>query len=223
VKKFMVIGLGNFGSEVVKTLFELGNEVVAIDKSRERVQQISEFSSRAIIADAEDKDFLLNTGALEMDAVVLSMGNNISQSIIATLFLKELGVPYVVVKANDPDHGRALEKIGADRIIYPEQEVAVKLSRQLTEPSVIDFYDLSRDYLMTKLLAPLDLVGKNLLESELREKYDVFVIAVKEAVPDNFLILPGADYRIKDSDVLVILGKATDIERLEKNVRDSNG
>ena len=216
MKKFMVIGLGNFGAEVVKSLFNLGNEVIAVDKNSERVELIRDFSSRAVIADSEDKDFLIRAGAKEMDAVVVSMGDNVSQSIITTLLLKEIGVRYIIAKANDQYHGKALKKIGARQVVYPEQEVAVKLARRLNSPSVIDSLDLSEDYMMTELLAPLEFVGKSLEELNLRKIYDVFIVAIREAVPERFTVLPKADFRIKDSDVLVLLGKTSDIIRLEQ-------
>ncbi len=221
MKKFMVIGLGNFGFQVAKSLFDQGNEVLAVDRQKDVVQQIGEYSSRAVIADAEDKEFLKNIGATEMDAVVVSLGDNISQSIIIVLFLKELGAGYIIAKANDINHGKALRKVGADRVVFPEREMAVKLAHKLTSPSVIDSVDLSEDYVITELLAPLGLVGKNLIELDLRKAYNVLVIAVKEAVPERVLVLPPPDYHIKDSDVLVLLGKTEDISKLEKQTREA--
>ncbi len=215
MKKFMVIGLGNFGSQVVKTLFEQGNEVVALDRKKDSIEEISDYSSRAIIADAADKEVLSSNGASEMDAVIVSMGDNISHSILTTLFLKEIGARHIIAKANDSDHGRALKKVGADRVIFPEQEMAIKLARQLTSPSIIDSVDLSEEYMMTELLAPLEFTGKSLKELDLRKDFDVFVIAIKEAVPERFNVLPHSDYRIKDSDVLVLLGKVEDVARIE--------
>ncbi|HUU26340.1 MAG TPA: TrkA family potassium uptake protein [archaeon] len=223
MKKFMVIGLGNFGSEVVKSLFELGNEVVALDLNKECVQKISDYSTRAIIADAADKDLLLANGAKEMDAVIVSMGDDISHSILSILYLKEIGVRHIIAKANDPDHGRALKKVGADQIIFPEQEMAVKLARKLTSPSVLDTMDLSEDYVMTELLAPLEFVGKSLVELKLRNEYNVFVMAIKEAVPERFNVLPRPDYLIKDSDVLVILGRTKDVAKIEKIANKAEG
>jgi len=212
----MVIGLGNFGFQIARSLFEHGNEVVAVDSEKNRVQQISDYCSRAVIADAEDKEFLRATGASEMDAVIVSLGDNISQSIIIVLFLKELGVQYIIAKANDTNHGKVLRKVGADRVIFPEQEMAQKLAHKLTSPSVIDSVDLSADYVITELLAPMQFVGKSLVELELRKSYKVFIIAIREAVPEAVVVLPPADYQIKDSDVLVLLGKAEDISNLEK-------
>jgi len=216
MKKFMVIGLGNFGAEVVKSLFKMGNEVVAVDRDSDKVQPVRDFSSRAVIADAEDKDFLLNVGAKEMDAVVISMGDDVSQSIITTLLLREIGVQHIIAKANDQYHGKALKKIGAGRVIYPEQDMAIKLARQLNSPSMLDSLDLTEEYMMTELLAPLEFVGSSLEELDLRKQYDIFVVAIREAVPERFTVLPKADFRIKDSDVLLLIGKTSDIAILEK-------
>ncbi|MBN2289715.1 MAG: TrkA family potassium uptake protein [Candidatus Glassbacteria bacterium] len=219
MKKFIVIGLGNFGFQVARSLFELGHEVVAVDSQKDRVQQISDYCTRAVIADAEDQEFLRSAGAAEMDAVVVSLGDNISQSIIIVLFLKELKARYVIAKANDPNHGKALRRVGADRVVFPEQEMAVKLAHKLSSPSVIDSLDLSEGYVITELLAPLGMVGKSLVELDLRKIYKVFVMAIREAVPERVLVLPPAEYRIKDSDVLVLLGSDEDIARLEKKMR----
>lgn len=219
MKKFMVIGLGNFGFQVARTLFEDGNEVIAVDSSRERVQEIRDHCSRAVVADAENKEFLLSVGAQEMDAVILSMGDNISQSIITTLLLKELKVKYLIAKANDPDHGKALHKVGADRVIFPEQEVAVKLAHRLTSPSILDTLDLGGEYLLTEMLPPMAFVGQSLLELDLRRVCNLFVVAVKEAAPERLTVLPSADYRIKDSDILVVLGSGADIDKLNRRTK----
>ncbi|MFH1070257.1 MAG: TrkA family potassium uptake protein [Candidatus Glassbacteria bacterium] len=216
MKKFMVIGLGNFGSEVTRKLFEKGNEVIGIDRDKEKVEKVVDCSTRAIIADAEDKNLLASLGVAEMDAVVLSIGGNVSQSIITTLFLKELKVKNIFAKANDESHGRVLVKLGADRVIFPEKEVAHKLANQLTNPSMIDYLDLVDDYILTEMLAPVAFSGKSLADLNLRRDYDLLVVGVREAVPEKFTLLPAADFVIKDSDVLVIIGKAKDIHRLEQ-------
>ncbi len=219
MKKFMVIGLGNFGFQVARSLFEDGSEVIAIDSNRDRVQGIRDFCTRGIVADAENKDFLQSVGAQEMDGVILSMGDNISQSIITTLLLKELNVKYLIAKANDPEHGKALRKVGADRVIFPEQEVAIKLAQRLTSPSILDTLELGGEYVLTELLPPMEFVGKSLMEVNLRRVYNLFVVAIKEAVPERVTVLPPAEYVIKDSDTLVILGSTADIERLNKKTK----
>lgn len=219
MKKFMVIGLGNFGFQVARSLFEDGSEVIAIDSNRDRVQEIRDFCTRGIVADAENKDFLQSVGAQEMDGVILSMGDNISQSIITTLLLKELNVKYLIAKANDPEHGKALRKVGADRVIFPEQEVAIKLAQRLTSPSILDTLELGGEYVLTELLPPMEFVGQSLMEVNLRRVYNLFVVAIKEAVPEQVTVLPPAEYVIKDSDTLVILGSTSDIERLNKKTK----
>jgi trk system potassium uptake protein len=221
VKKFMVIGLGNFGFQVARSLFEDGSEVIAIDSNRDRVQDIRDFCTRGIVADAENKDFLQSVGAQEMDGVILSMGDNISQSIITTLLLKELNVKYLIAKANDPEHGKALRKVGADRVIFPEQEVAIKLAQRLTSPSILDSLELGGEYVLTELLPPMEFVGQSLMEVNLRRVYNLFVVAIKEAVPERVTVLPPAEYVIKDSDTLVILGSTSDIARLNKKTKVS--
>jgi len=216
MSRFLVIGLGNFGSQILQTLFDQGHEVVGVDFDAEKVESAGEYSSRSVVADAEDKEFLETVGASEMDAVVVSMGDNVSQSIITTLLLREIGVNHIVAKANGASHGRALHKVGAHKVVYPEKEIAVKLARQMTNPSMIDYLDLADDYVMTELLPPVEFAGKSLAEMNLRKQYDVLVVAVRESVPENFRLLPPADFVVKDSDVLIMLGKREDIEQLEK-------
>jgi trk system potassium uptake protein TrkA len=214
--RFLVIGLGNFGIQMLRTLYEHGHEVVGVDRSKDKVELAGEFSSRCVLADAEDKEFLETVGAGEMDAVVVSMGDNVSQSIITTLLLKEVGARHIISKANGESHGRALTKVGAHKVVYPEKEAAMKLARQLTNPSMIDFLDLSGEYVMTELLPPVEFAGKSLAELNLRRDFDVLVVAVRESVPEKFTLMPPAEFIIKDSDVLIMLGKADDIARLEK-------
>ncbi len=216
MSKFMVIGLGNFGSQILRTLFEQGHEVVGVDLDREKVENAGEFSTRSVVADAEDNDFLEIVGALGMDAVVVSMGDHVSQSIITTLLLREIGVGHIIAKANSASHGRALGKVGAHKVVYPEKEIAVKLARQLTNPSMIDYLDLADDHVMAELLPPLEFTGKSLAELDLRREYNVLVVAVRESIPEKFVLLPPAEYVVKDSDTLIMLGKSADIAQLEK-------
>lgn len=223
MKKFMVIGLGNFGGQVARTLFEIGHEVVAIDNDRERIEELADFTSRALIADAADRGLLEANGAGEMDAVIVSLGPNISKAILTIMFLKELKVRHVIVKANDSDEARAMRKVGADQVIFPEQEVAVKLARKLTSPSVLDTIDLAGEYIMSEILTPMEFVGQSLIELDLRRKYDVFVIAIREAVPERFTVLPQPGYRLKDSDVMILLGKGENIARIERKANQQEG
>jgi trk system potassium uptake protein TrkA len=212
VKRFCVIGLGNFGYHVARALYESGHEVIAIDLSREKVKRIQEYSSYTIIGDAGSKEFLVGQGIGEMDAVVVSTGDRSHLSTLITLYLKELKVPRIMVKAVSEDHGRILEKIGATEVIFPEKDMAVKVARGLTSPNILEFLPLSDDMSISEAAPPARFVGKSLVEIDLRRKYNVTILGIKDVLTGHFYTLPKATHVIKDSDILVLVGKAEDID-----------
>lgn len=213
--RFAVIGLGNFGAWVARTIFEHNREVIAIDADPDRVQKIKPFCTAAIVADCTRKETLVKLGLSEMDAVVVSVGENVSVSTLVTLFLKEMGTRRILVKAMDEDHAKILSKVGASEVIFPEKEVAVKVAKGLVLPNILDYLPMTEDYEIVELAPPSKFIGKTLKEIALPQRYHVQVIAVKELVPENFRIIPGADFVVKDSDILIILGKKTDIEKIK--------
>lgn len=208
MKRFCVIGLGNFGYHVACALHSEGNEVVAIDSDREKIQAIRDHSTYAILADAASKDFLQGQGIHEMNAVIVSTGERSHLSTLITLYLKELKAPKILVKAANEDHGRILEKVGATEVIFPEKDMAVKVSRSLTAPNILDYVPLAEDYSIVETGPPGAFIGKTLIQLDLRRKYEVLVIGIKDVLTDKFIMLPPADYMIKDSDLLVLIGKA---------------
>ena len=146
MKSYAVIGLGLFGASVARQLCALGSEVLAIDTNPELVQQLSGEVTNAAVADAQDKDVLRALGVQECDCAVVAIGDEFGPSVLATMNLKELGVPYIVCKAHDETHRKVLEKLGADKVVIPEQEVAEKIAHSLTSHNVLDFIELSSDY-----------------------------------------------------------------------------
>jgi len=216
VKRFCVIGLGNFGYHVARALYESGQEVIAIDQSREKVKRVQDYSSYTIVGDAGSKEFLVGQGIGEMDAVVVSTGDRSHLSTLITLYLKELKVPRILVKAVSEDHGRILEKIGATEVIFPEKDMAVKVARGLSSPNIIEFLPLSEDLSISEAAPPASFVGKNLVELDLRRKYNVTILGIKDVLTGHFHSLPKASHVIKDSDVLVLVGKAADIDNAFK-------
>ena len=214
-QRFAVIGLGNFGFYVAKSLFEDGNEVVAIDLDRDRVQAIDPFCSEAVVMDATDKERLKSLGLEVMDSVIVSTGAKISTSILICLYLQEIGVKNILAKALDEDHGKILKKVGATEIIHPEKDMAIRVARGLSTPNILDFIPLEEDYSLVQVGPPRALIGKTLKELNLRAKYNVHVIAIKELVPENFTLVPPADFVIKDSDILIVPGKSQDIKRIK--------
>jgi trk system potassium uptake protein TrkA len=215
VGKFAVIGLGNFGFNVVKTLHESGDEVLGIDRNKERAQRTQGHSSQTIIADATDKSILETAGLQDMNAVVVSLGDNLSASILVTLFLREIGVENIIVKITSEEHGRALEKIGATTLVFPERDTAMKLAKSLSSPNILDYLPLSPDYSIMEVTAPDGFTGKSLGELELLSKHNVNVIAVREMKPEKMVLNPTTRYQVKDGDILIVLGKRADIEGLK--------
>jgi len=216
MKHFAVIGLGNFGFYAARALFEDGNEVVAIDTDRARVQAVDPYSTEALVLDATDKEALKSLGLENMDGVIVSTGTKISTSILICLYLHEIGVKEIMAKAQDDDHGKILTRVGATEIIHPERDMALRLSRGLSRPNVLDFIPLAEEFDLIQVGPPKEFIGKSLKELNLRAKYNVHIIAIKELVPENFILVPPASFVIKDSDILIMLGKSEDIRKIKE-------
>ena len=215
MKRFAVIGLGNFGFHAAKALFEDGNEVIAIDADKARVQAIDAYSTEAVALEATDKEALKSLGLENMDAVIVSTGTKISTSILICLYLQEIGVKKILAKALDEDHAKILKRVGATEIIHPERDMALRISRGLSRPNILDFIPLADEFDLVQVGPPREFIGKNLKELNLRAKYNVHIIAIKELVPENFVLVPSAGFVIKDSDILIMLGKSEDIKRIK--------
>ena len=204
MKSFVVIGLGLFGSSVARQLCALGAEVLAIDTNFDLVQQVSTDVTNAVVADARDQEVLRALGVHECDGAVIAIGDDLAGSVLATMNVKELGIGYVVCKAHDETHRRVLEKLGADKVLIPEKEVADKLARSLTSHNVLDFIELSSDYGIVELPAPRAWVGKNLMELNVRAKLGLNIIAIERN--EKISVSPRAEFQIAKDDILVVLG-----------------
>lgn len=204
MKSFVVIGLGLFGSSVARQLCALGAEVLAVDTSPELVQRVSGEVTAAAVADARDSEVLRALGAQECDCAVVAIGDDLAGSVLATMSLKELGIGYIVCKAHDETHRRVLEKLGANKVVIPEKEVADKLARSLTSHNVLDFIELSNDYGIVEIPTPRAWVGKNLKELNIRAKLGVNVIAIGR--DGKVSVSPRAEFELAKDDILVVLG-----------------
>ncbi len=212
-KKFCVIGLGNFGYHVVATLDAAGHEVMAIDLSKDKVQAVKDICTFALLGDATNREFLAAQGVHEMEAVVVSTGERSHLSTLITLYLKELNVRRILVKAINEDHGRILERVGATDVIFPEKDMARRIAHSLTCPNILEFIPLAEEYSLSESEPPQHFIGKTFAELDLRKKFQVNVIAVKDLLSDRFLPAPPPDHRIMDSDVLILIGKTSDIDK----------
>jgi trk system potassium uptake protein TrkA len=215
MKKFAVIGLGNFGFHTAKALYEDGNEVIAIDTDRNVVQDIGPYATEAIVMDATDKAALRTVGLENVDGVVVATGTNISNSLLICLYLQEMGIKRILAKAIDEDHEKILKRVGATEIIHPERDIAYRVARSLSKPNLLDFIPLAEGFELVEIGPPREFISKSLRELNLRARYNVYVVAVQETVPENFVFVPSADFVLKDSDVMIMLGRTEDIDRIK--------
>ena len=214
MKSYVVIGLGRFGSALARQLCALGAGVLAVDIRGDFVQQIANDVTHAVVGDAQDKEVLKALGVRNLDCAIIAIGDNLAASVLITMNLKELGVPYIVCKAHDETHRKVLEKLGVDRVVIPEQEHAQRLGRSLFSHNVLDYIELSEDYGILEVPSPKDWVGKTLKELNVRAKLGVNIIAVENGKSTN--VSPAADYRIQPEDVLVVLGDNYALEAMQK-------
>lgn len=214
MKSYIVIGLGRFGTEVACRLCEQGCEVLAVDMSNELVQQVSDYVTHAVVGDARDKDVLKALGAKDFDCGIVAIGGSLADSVLATMNLKELGVPCVISKAHDETHRQVLKKLGADKIVIPEKENAYRLAKSLASRNVLDYIELSEDYGIIEVPVPGVWVGKSLLELNVRAKLGVNILAIKRA--EDFIVSPAADFRFQKGDVVVVLGNTAALKAVQK-------
>ena len=215
-KKYIcIIGLGEFGSELARELSRQF-EVLAMDQDANLVNAISDEVQRAMTLDVRDFASLSSVVTQDFDEAVVSIGESLESSILATLHLKRIGVPVIRAKAKSQDHASILRSIGASEIIFPERETAQRVAAQMINPNLLDFIPLAEDYQVIDLASPNAFYGKSLRELNLRKDFGVFVIAIKELVPPRFVFMPDPDFVIKPSDILVAIGKEQDILRLRE-------
>ena len=212
-KQFVIIGLGRFGSSVAETLYGLGNDVLVIDKDEDLIQDISDSVTHAVQMDATDENALRTLGLRNFDVAVVTIGSNIQASVMVTLLVKELGVKYIIAKGNSDLHAKVLYKIGADRVILPEKDMGVRVAHNLVSESTLDFIELSPDYSIMEIEAPEEWRGKSIRELKLRSKYGINVMAIKKA--DSINLSPLADDTVDAKDILVAIGSAEDLSKLE--------
>ena len=212
-KQFVVIGLGRFGTSVARTLYSLGNDVLVIDKDEDLVQDISDSVTHAVQMDATDENALRTLGLRNFDVAVVTIGANIQASVMVTLLVKELGVKYISAKGNSDLHAKVLTKIGADRVILPEKDMGVRVAHNLVSSSILDYIELSADYSIMEIEALDEWKGKSLRELKLRSKYGINVMAIKKG--DEVNLSPSADDLMDSKDILVAIGSAEDLGKLE--------
>ncbi|AZO95427.1 TrkA family potassium uptake protein [Halocella sp. SP3-1] len=216
MKQYIVIGLGNFGASVAKTLVDKGYNVLAIDKNKEKVQELANTVTHAVEADATDEEVLKTLGVRNFDLAVVSIGNNIHANVLTTLLLKELGVSYVIVKAQDNLHGNLLSKVGADRIIYPERDMGVRIAHNLISSNVMDYLEFSPNYSIIELPVTANMVGKNLAELKIGSQYNLNLVAIKRKGEINISV--RNDISFSSGDIMVVFGSNNDLKELQNSI-----
>ncbi|EGL15320.1 MULTISPECIES: TrkA family potassium uptake protein [Paenibacillus] len=211
--QYAVIGLGRFGSSLSQELTQLGHEVLGIDRDEEKVDEMSDKLTHTVVADATDEEVLRSLGVRNFDCAVVAIGDNIQASIMAAILLKELGVKTVVAKALTDQHAKVLEKIGVDRIIFPERDMGVRVAHQLVSPNLLDYIELSKNYTIAELVVSRRISGLTLKELDPRAKYGCSIVAINKT--DDVIIAPTAEDVLHEKDVMVVIGTKEQIDTFE--------
>jgi len=213
LKQFVIFGLGRFGVSIATTLADAGYEVMVVDKSEEKIQEISPFVTHAVQADASDMDTLMSLGIRNFDVGIVAIGKDIQASIMITLLLKEIGISNVVAKASTEIHQRVLQKLGADRIILPEYEMGRRVAANLIAGNIIDYIQLSPDYSIMEVSILPEWSNSTIKDLNVRGKYGINIIAVEHEGGINVSPEPG--YVLAPDDILVVVGNNKSLQELE--------
>ena len=213
-KQIAVLGMGRFGKSIALSLSDMGADVMAVDANPDVLEKVADKVTFAIEADLKNAESITGTGIENMDVVVVAMGSDLTASITSVMAAKEVGVPFVMAKAADDRMGAILEKVGADKVIYPEEETGVRTARTLMSDSFMDYFDIDKNLCMLEMHPKEDWVGKNLIELNLREKYHANVVAIKDANKMHAYVDPNR--KLEETDELLVLLDKTDIKKLQK-------
>lgn len=217
MKQFAVIGLGRFGTSVAQALFEAGHDVLATDTSMQRVEEASGYVTHAMQADATDEETLKAMGIRNFDVVIVAIGNDIQSSVLITLLCKEAGVKYIVAKANSELHAKVLYKIGADKVVFPERDMGLRVAHNIISANTLDYIEISPDCNLVEITPLQEWLGKNLREINVRAKYGINVVAVKRNAKTE--VAPGAGFVLQEGDILVAVGGTAEISAIEEKRR----
>ncbi|WP_333860836.1 potassium channel family protein [Clostridium sp.] len=215
-KQYLVVGLGRFGKSIARTLYELGNDVLAVDLRADNVEDITPYVTQAVEADATEEENLKALGVNNFDVAVIGIGTDIQSSVIVTLLLKEMGMKFVLAKANTDLHAKILYKIGADKVVFPEKDTAVRIAHNLVSNNILDFIALSPEYRVAEILCIKKWIGKNLKQLNIRSKYGINIIIIKRG--DDINVSPASDFVFLEGDIIVAIGRQKEIEKLENSI-----
>ena len=208
-KQYLVIGCGRFGSSVAKKMCQLGNEVMVIDKDEDSINNIAELVTHTAIVDVTEERDLKSIGLGNFDVVIVAISSDVRASIMATVMAKEMGVPKVVCKAKDELQAKVLYKIGADKVVFPERDMGIRLAYNLSSENILDQINLDPEYSIMEIVTPQNWVGKTIIELNLRAKYDITVLAVK--TQSGLKVMPSPNYKMQEKNILIIIGNTDKI------------
>jgi len=217
LKQFLIIGLGNFGIGVAKTLYQEGSDTTVVDRDKNRIQMIQQHANQAIVGDATDRKLLEQLDVDKFDSAIISTGEDQHAAILITLYLKELGCQRIIAKADSADQGKILLAVGAYNVIYPEEEMAKKLARSLSNPNFLDYIPLGAEYTVAEIAPPKHFYGKTLAELKLRQEYHTELIAIKDVISGIPRFIPSPNYVFKNSDIMICVGKLEDLEKIKES------
>jgi len=215
-KRYVVLGLGRFGSKVARELFYKKQEVKVIDRDEDRIQQIKDEVTKAYLGDIADEQMLMDAGIADCDVVIVAETSNVEANIVATQICKNIGIKKVICKAKNTLHGNILKKLGADQIIFPEQDTAIKLVSKLTSEGILDYIDLGGELSIVGITAPDNMVNKTIGELELRKRFNVTIIGIKRT--DDIIFNLVADTRIISGDALIVFGEVESLKKLHLDI-----
>jgi len=214
-REFAVIGLGRFGGSICEELSLEGMKVLAIDINEAKVNEFKNIATHAVIADSTDEQSLKELGIKNIDHVIVAIGDNIQASILTTVILADMEVEKITVKAQNDYHEKILNKIGAHHVVHPERDMGKRLAHSLISSNILDYLELSEDYSMVEVWAGKNMLGKSLIELDIRAKFGCNVVAIKHGKDIN--VSPRADYQIQGDDILIVIGADDDISKFEKH------
>ena len=220
-KQVVIAGLGRFGSSIAKELYQMGHDVLAIDPDEKRVQDMLGHVTYAVKADATNEAVLKELGVPNFDVAVVAIGSDIQASILVTVLLKDLGIPFIVTRAINELHGNAMERIGADKVVYPEHEMGVRLAHIGFEPDVLDYMEVAPNYGITKLRPPEQKVKRTLEEAGLagaRDKYGIAVLAIRRG--REYFLVPAKDEEIRPGDILIVAGNSEQLGKTQVSAKE---
>ena len=212
MKQFIVIGLGRFGSAVATTLVELGHEVLGVDNDEERVDDLKDKITQVVQADITEEKVLKELGVKNFDAAIVGIATDLEASILVTMMLKEMGLKYIIAKAQNDLHAKVLKKIGVDKVVFPERDMGARIAQRLITPNIKDYVELEPDYNIIEIEALPEFVDKSLSELDMRNKYGINALAIKR--DSSFNISPRAEDIIKKDDFLIVIGETKKITEL---------